>query len=607
MRITAPTGSRRPYASYRAARLRRAAALAVALAVIGGGLTALVRARRSAAALPGYWAWTPPTIADTSFAIPGGAVFVAPNGSDNNPGTQGAPLQTIVRAIAKAPAGGTVVLRGGIYRQQIGSVTKRITLQAYPHEKAWVKGSVVVTGFTSSGGAWVKTGWNPASVCDTCYPGGTIDPNYPQAGKADQTFIDGFPMRQVGSRNALQSGTFFADRANHALYVGSNPSGHTIESTVFDKALQFNNGSSGSVVRGIGFEHYAAHYNFDVPAMVVVNTSKISLVNDTFAFSASRGLSVLSTGAVVTDDIFVDNGMNAFHANAANGLDFERNVLQYNNLERFSIVPSASASVAAAKITSTGFLVIKRNVVEDNYGNGLWLDVSCFGAVVVDNTALRNAGHGIAAELSGGLIIAGNISASNGRIGLKISGSNAVEAWSNTLANNGWAQLGVYEDPRSNPHPSNGVTWDTANVRVANNILEAPSSSTYAVLDSFDLTNPHHATTQGMMSFDGRNLWMRPQSGAPRYVATWQISLKSKASYSSLSALQSATSREAGSVNADGRSLSSVFLNPGIDDFRLAGGSPARVSGVTLPSNVAAAMGVNPNVGQLGAINAPIG
>ncbi len=601
-------GTRRPYRAYRASRLRRAVIAACVLALAGGSAVALVLANRSQATA-GYWTYRKPVIADTAYAVPGGAVFVSPSGRDSNPGTQSAPLATVAHAVAKVGSGGTIVLRGGTYREQLGSITKRITIQPYPHEQAWLKGSLIATGFSGSGGDWVKSGWNPAGVCHNCYPQAAIDPQYPMAGQPDQVFIDGAPQRQVSSRSAVGNGSFYFDRAHSQLWIGTNPTGHTIEATAYAKAMQFSTShSSGSIVRGIGIADYAAHYNFDVPAMVVGNTSNLTFVKDTFAFSAGRGLSILSPGAVVTDDMFVDNGANGLHANTADGLDFERNYVGFNNFERFSIQPSASASTAGAKITSSGNMVLRGNVVEDNYSNGLWLDVSCWNTVIANNTILRNAGHGIAVELSGSVIVAGNISGHNGRIGLKVSGSNAVSAINNTIVNNGWAQLGVYEDPRSNPRPQHGVTWNTAQVVVANNIFEGPNSSTYAMLDSFDGNYPKRTTTQGMLSIDARNVWMRPTVSAPHYVASWQISTKSASRFSNLPSLQSGTHREQASVAADGVSLSAMFVNPGADDYRLTARNPARVGGLALTSAVAAAMGVRTGATpMLGALNAPIG
>ena len=64
---------------------------------------ALTRAADSAGAVP---------VGSATYAVPAGAVFVSPAGSDTAAGGQSQPVRTVARAIALAPAGGTVVLRG---------------------------------------------------------------------------------------------------------------------------------------------------------------------------------------------------------------------------------------------------------------------------------------------------------------------------------------------------------------------------------------------------------------------------------------------------------------------------------------------------------------
>jgi mannuronan 5-epimerase len=605
MTSRALVGSRRSYRAYQLARGRRAIALAVVLAA-AAALGGLLIANRSQAALPNPFAYASAPLSDTAYSIPSGAIVVSNGGSDANPGTLARPKRTLTAALGKVASGGTIVMRGGTYRESPGTIGKRVTIQPYPHEKVWVKGSAVVTGWSYSGGAYVHGSWNP-NLCRSCYPGAAIDPRYPMAGQPDQVFMNGAPQRQVSSRSAVKPGTFWFDRSNHKLWVGTNPAGRTVEGTVFTRALQFSGSAAGSTVRGIGFAHYGAHYNFDVPAMVIANAKNVTFVKDTFAWSATRGLSVLTQGAVVTDNRFMDNGANGFHANAASGLDFERNVLAYNNFEQFSIQPSASASIAAAKITSSSNMVIRRNIAVGNWSNGIWLDVSCAHSVVASNTVVRNAGHGIAVELSGYIVVAGNIAASNGRLGIKLSGANDIAAWNNTVANNGWSAFGIYEDPRSNPNPSTGATWNTARVQLVNNVIEGPSGSKGPVLESFDASSPNHTTTQGMLSMDTRNLWSRPSSTAPRFMASWQVSLSTTATYGTLHNLQLAVKREATSLAADGASLSALFVDATHDDYHLSSHSPARVSGVTLPTNVAAAMGVRASVPYLGELNAPFG
>jgi hypothetical protein len=60
-------------------------------------------------------------IATTALAATAGAptVYVAPSGSDQNPGTPAAPFATIQHAVDTVHAGGTVLLRAGVYAQRV--------------------------------------------------------------------------------------------------------------------------------------------------------------------------------------------------------------------------------------------------------------------------------------------------------------------------------------------------------------------------------------------------------------------------------------------------------------------------------------------------------
>ena len=46
------------------------------------------------------------------------------------------------------------MLRQGEYREFIQINGKQLTLQPYPHEQAWVKGSIIVSGWVPDGAAW---------------------------------------------------------------------------------------------------------------------------------------------------------------------------------------------------------------------------------------------------------------------------------------------------------------------------------------------------------------------------------------------------------------------------------------------------------------------
>ena len=91
--------------------------------------------------------------------FPPGALFVSPGGNDSAAGSQAAPFRTLGAAVAKAKAGGTVVLRAGSYNESVVvPFNKPLTIQAYPKEAVWLDGSVPVSSWQRSGSGW-STPW----------------------------------------------------------------------------------------------------------------------------------------------------------------------------------------------------------------------------------------------------------------------------------------------------------------------------------------------------------------------------------------------------------------------------------------------------------------
>ncbi len=89
--------------------------------------------------------------------IQAASYFVAPSGSDNNPGTIAAPFQTIQRAANAAVAGDVVEIRAGVYRETVipansGSVGAPVTFRAYNGESVTVSGANVVSGWAPYSG-----------------------------------------------------------------------------------------------------------------------------------------------------------------------------------------------------------------------------------------------------------------------------------------------------------------------------------------------------------------------------------------------------------------------------------------------------------------------
>jgi parallel beta-helix repeat protein len=535
-----------------------------------------------------------PAIADTAFPVPAGALVVAPNGKDTNPGTTASPLATLTKAVQKASGGGTIVLRAGTYREGIRSISKRVTIQPYPHEQVWIKGSQVVTGFVRGGTTWTKAGWT-TNLCATCYPAG-VEASNPAAGLPDQVFIDGVPQVQVTSQAAVTAGMFYVDRSASRLVLGSDPSGHVVEATVLDKAMQFDTQSAaGSIVRGLGFAHFGSHYNTDVAAMVIANSSGMTIDSNTFAFSASRGLAVYGTGATVTNNRFASNGYAAFLAHRADGLVFQHNDVRNSNTEHFVAGNPATSSWGTLKITNSADIVIRDNVLRNNDLHGIWLDISCYRFTVVNNLVEGSGGIGIWAEISGFGIIASNVSSDNAGDGIRVGGANDVKVWNNTLANNGSSQLYVYEDARkasSSVDASRGITYDTQNLSIRNNLLVADTSTTSALLQTWDGNSPKKVDGTTMVPDLDSNAYVRNGTTAPKSVVVWaKLASPYQSGYPTLSSFGKASGQDGtGWETVNGGS--SLFVNEGNGNYRLTSQAAVRGTGAPLPSDVAAAIGV---------------
>lgn len=88
----------------------------------------------------------------TQTPIPATAVIVSPAGSDANPGTVAKPYRTVLKGLSAVRPGGTLLIRGGTYRERVksplvarGTATSRVSVTAYPGEKPVIEGLLWLT------------------------------------------------------------------------------------------------------------------------------------------------------------------------------------------------------------------------------------------------------------------------------------------------------------------------------------------------------------------------------------------------------------------------------------------------------------------------------
>lgn len=534
-----------------------------------------------------------PLLPRTAYPIPDDALFVSPHGDDSASGGKNTPLRTVKAAVRAAHSGQTIVLRAGTYREKVGMIGKRLTIQPYPHERVWFKGSVVVRDWEAVGEVWQHTGWRD-ELCNDCYLPEIIDPEYPLAGRPQMVFVDGKPLRQVAERNQVRAGTFYV--GDGSVVIGDDPDGRTVEVTAYDHLLQFDKGADGSRLRGVGVAHYGSNQRYGARgAMVTVNAPRVRVEKSTFRFSASTGLAVFQPDAQVVDSTFTGNGLVGLLANRADRLRVTDSRFDGNNAEHFATSGDAVGS-AGAKVTRTDRPHFAGNIFIGNHATGWWCDLGCTNATVISNRAIDNAGHGMHYEVSSAAVIADNVLVDNARHGLKISSSDRVRLFHNLLTGDRAAALGLYNDPRLPSFDwyseAKGLSWLTEKLVAVNNLLIQRSSGSPVIV-----SEDHREKPRGNPAFVTRadgNGYLRAPSGEP--LAVFVEGNGKEHAFAKLADLREAGFERHGLTGAP----SAVDLT---DDYALKPGSLGIDAGRPIPQEIADLLGIiaeqRPNLGIL--------
>jgi parallel beta-helix repeat protein len=574
------------------------------------------------------------TVTDTNYAIPSGAIFMATNGNDANPGTQAAPVATLNRAITLVPSGGTIVIRGGTYRDWYHNgagnyrvVTKPVTFQAYPHEQVWFDGTDLkpASSWTSDGqGHWYMD-WSTPSFCNGGYYNFKYDaqpttnqgpcahfdmygdPANPAAGDPQMVFIDGVYVHEVKTLAEATPGNFFYDWDNRRIYIATNPSGHTVEVAARPVALVL--GGTGYALKGLGFRRYATNeYSNTTNAAVYIGATNSLVENCTFTQMAAGALSIKPQGGVVRRSVFANNGFTAMGSNGQtnsstvgyDGLLLEESVINANNTERFGTNCSRSCAQAGVKIAHMNGFTVRNNVFENNLnGAGFWCDEDCRDGVMVYNIA-RNNKIGIFYEVSDTGIIASNLIYDNTYAGIQSCSSN-TKIYNNTLVDNAAIDLWVYDDSRNaQDRRGSDIGPDTVNVDVANNILSGGNITTFkASRADSNFTNTGPNTFFSGLDY---NSYYR-SGGSGKSLVNW-VDTGGK-NYTSLAALRTDHGWE-----SHGHDIASggdpFFVSQELRNYTVRSSSPAYMSGKPLPADVAQVLGVAPGtVTSRGALSWP--
>lgn len=546
-----------------------------------------------------------PAVGSTAYPVPAGALFVSPGGSDAATGAPGTPVRTVARAVALAASGSTIVLRQGQYHESVTvPANKRLTIQPYPHEAVWFDGSVPVQNWVASGNLWVSSGWTARFDASPTYTRGAPDGStanwtfvnraHPMAAHPDQVWIDGKAVPQVQALDQVKTGTFFVDYAARKLYLGSNPTGHSVRASDISKAATLQGG--GTTLRGVGFRRFAP----SIPDMGAITAEKDGVTVENVAVTDNAGTGIHAVGANITfrNLTLARNGMLGGSASTADNFKATSILAYGNNTELFNQAPVSGGF----KVTRSRGVKVSDSSFVRNAGPGLWLDESVYNGVITRNDMVSNQGHGLTMEISAKFLVADNYIAANLGNGIKLNDTSNVDLWNNTVSANS-RNLNIVQDgrrasnralPGHDPRqvfPDPTMTWINSRIAVRNNILAGGTGNCLLCVEDYS----HQFSAEQLGITANGDVYQRPSASSPSWVVVWSRGPGNPAVFTTVPGFRSATGQESSHLFVDGR--------PALSGWQPTSEVAARDTtlGQPLPGVVAAALGRNLGIQHLGA------
>jgi hypothetical protein len=570
------------------------------------------------------------TIPDTDYAVPAGAIFLATNGNDANAGSQSSPVKTITRAYNLVPEGGTIVMRGGTYRDWIndgnaGNERLRITskgfaVQAYPHEQVWFDGTDVISdGWASDGAGHWKRSWSTPQFCDGNYyqynplnqpfdkantasynkgpcAHGDIDssPQEPAVGDPQAVWINGQELYQVAKLADISATSFYYDWDARVMYLGTNPSGKTTEIAIRPTAMVLGGSNIGTrSIRGIGFKRFASneYSNLTNAAVYVGGKSVVVFESTVFRENSGKGLSFSNPqpGSYVRGSIFASNGFNGAHANGSknqaerNDLVLEGNVFYKNNKNGYGYGCTVSCGSAQIKMANMIGYTFRDNLMLDvvtDIAVGVWCDTYCYEGKTYNNL-LVNSGD-IFYELNDGGFIASNVIVNSKSFGLNVASSN-VRIYNNTIINPKTIAMRVFEDSRAE--------FNTQNIKLFNNVVYGQPTNVNWFVNQGSVPPSTYIT-----GLDYNSYWRQTSNTLYRWIDS--ESPLNETSAKTVAAFQALRPQFESHAQDIVGGADPFFVNLTDGDYRIRGNSVAAGSGGPIPADIAQALGMPTSAGQ---------
>ena len=489
-----------------------------------------------------------------TYTVPANAnhvYYVAPDGSDDAPGTSPQQSTTLEKAIAKAVTDDAIILRGGTYRTGDLRLNQGITMQPYADERPVLKGTRVATEWIALRNNVWRTPWK------TLFPAaplgwwrrdreGMRTPLH--RFNNDMVFVDGERLNSAGWEGELDSQSYYIDYEKQQVYIGVDPTNRLVEITAFNGGLTRmtkpvhgkTNDRKGPVIRGITFTQYAwraieidgkrsfgpADEPTDEPlgpsdpATYGKEVTGTTLENVTISFCSRVAGFFRGDHLTIRNSLFTDTSTEGVYVIGSSDVLLEKNIFRRNNVENFT-----GYYPAAVKIFNQSHRVTCRDnlVMDCPNSNGIWYDVGNTGAVFVNNW-VQDCLDGFFFEISNGAVCAANVFL-NCNKGIRALNSANVHAWHNTLIN---SVASFERTPRSATgdhfgwHPATGPDVDQREGHVfCRNLLAADASFSRPLLRFEQSSALAARLTKPQATQLDANVYVRSEAADPAPLLVW--------------------------------------------------------------------------------------
>jgi hypothetical protein len=371
------------------------------------------------------------------------------------------PGTDIQAAVSGNVPGTRFVLKSGIHRMQ--TIRPRDG-DVYTGEAGTVlSGARVLSGFSRSGSLWVIGGQTQQGT-----QVGVCRDTYPTCASPEDLFIDNQLMTRVGSLGQVGAGQWYFDYEADRIYIGNDPSGHLVETSITPAAfVALDSRVSGVTITGLVIEKYATPGN--TGAISTPNAFQWMVSNNEIRFNHAGGITV-GSGSQVLNNYLHHNGQVGIGAAGGQNVIIANNDVSYNGGLFFQYW-----GTGGIKLMGMRDALLQNNHAHHNLSGGLWCDGDCYNITFASNLVEDNEQFGIHYEISFNAVIVNNTVRRNGfgtkegpgQSGIYVFASKNVEIYNNLVDSNAWGIVAWQENRGSSA--VYGQPYELGNIYVHDN------------------------------------------------------------------------------------------------------------------------------------------